>query len=120
MRKSRNILKSFGFAFKGLGFAFLKEKNLTLHFIAAAVVIAASFYFELDRTEFLFVLSAIFLVFIAEMVNTAVETAVDLAVGDNYHPLARTAKNVAAGAVLFAAIFALVVALFVFGSKLLA
>lgn len=120
MKKSKNIFKSFGFAFQGIGFAFLKEKNLALHLVAAAVAIAASIYSQLDRMEFLFVITAIFMVFVTEMVNTAVEAAVDLSIGDKYHPLARAAKNIAAGAVLFAALFALLVAFLVFGGRLVA
>lgn len=120
MKKSKNILKSFGFAFQGIGFAFLKEKNLALHLVAATAAIAASIYFQLDRMEFLFVITAIFMVFVTEMVNTAVEAAVDLSVGEKYHPLARAAKNIAAGAVLFAAFFALLVAFLVFGGRVAA
>lgn len=87
-----------------------------LHVLAAAIAIAASFYFKVEKVELLFVVAAIFFVFTAEMLNTAMEATVDL-LTDKYHILARIAKNVAAGAVLLAALFALIVAFFVFGDK---
>ncbi len=111
--KHRKIYQSFFSAFEGVAFAFRSERNMGLHIVAAAAAIAASFYFNVEKAEFLAVLSAIFLVFISEMINTAVEAAVDLKTR-RYHPLARVAKNVAAGAVLFAALYALLVAGFVF------
>ena len=111
--KHRRVYQSFISAFEGVVFAFRSERNMGLHIVAAAIAIAASFYFNVGKVEFLAVLSAIFFVFIAEMFNTAVEAAVDLKTR-KYHPLAKVAKNVAAGAVLFAALYALLVALMVF------
>ncbi len=111
--KRRKLYQSFTSAFEGVIFAFRSERNMGLHIIAAAVAIAASFYFHLGTAEFLAVLSAIFFVFITEMINTAVEAAVDLKT-KKIHPLARVAKNVAAGAVLLAAVYALLVAILVF------
>ena len=70
----------------------------------AVAALAASFYFRLEKLEFLFVITAIILVFITELINTAVEAAVDLSTKE-FHPLARIAKNTAARAVLFAAVF---------------
>ena len=111
--KHRKVYQSFISAFEGVVFAFRSERNMGLHIVAAAVAIAASFYFNVEKAEFLAILSAIFLVFMAEMFNTAVESAVDLNT-KTFHPLARVAKNVAAGAVLFAALYALLVAILVF------
>ena len=115
--KNKKLLQSFLNAFSGLVYAFRSERNLPLHLAGAAVALAASFYFKVERFELLFVILAIFLVFITEMLNTAVETAVDLKTTE-IHPLARIAKNIAAGAVLFAALFALVVAYIVFAERL--
>lgn len=115
--KLKKLGKSFLYALAGIVFAFRSERNMTLHIIAAALALAASFYFQVDKLELLAVIMAIFLVFITEMMNTAVEAAVDLKTR-NYHPLARVAKNVAAGAVLLAALFALLVAYLVFAGRL--
>ena len=101
--KRKKIIYSFIDAFSGIIEAFHRERNMGLHVLGALVALAASYYFRVEKLEFLFVITAIFFVFITELINTAVEAAVDLNTED-FHPLAH-AKNVAAGAVLFAAVF---------------
>ena len=115
--KNKKLLQSFGNVFWGIIAAFRSERNLYLHLAGTVAVLLASFYFKLEKLEFLFVILAIFLMFITEMFNTAVEAVVDLKTKE-FHPLARFAKNIAAGAVLFAALFALVVAYVVFAEKI--
>ncbi len=115
--KHRTFAGSLKDAFKGLFFAIRHERNMRYHILAAAVALAASFRYHLDRTELLIVFTAIFLVILTEMFNTAVETLVDLYTSE-HHPLAGIAKRVAAGAVLCAAFFALIVAYLVFADKL--
>ncbi len=115
--KERRLSQSFRNAFEGVVFAFRSERNMGLHSAAAVAAMAAAFYFNLPRADILAVLSAIFFVFITEIFNTAVEAAVDLKTRA-FDPLARTAKNVAAGAVLCAAFYALLVALLVFSGPI--
>lgn len=115
--KGKHFIQSLIDALQGILSAFYREKNMKLHLISAIIALSASFYFKVERLEFLFVLTAIILVFIAEMFNTALEAAVDLET-EEFHPLARLAKNVAAGAVLCAALFALLVGYFVFAGRL--
>lgn len=115
--KCKYFLRSLMDALQGIVSAITREKNMKLHLAGAVIALAASFYFKVGRIEFLFVCTAIALVFVAEMLNTAVEAAVDLKT-EEFHPLARLAKNVAAGAVLCAAIFALVVGFIVFAGRL--
>ncbi|NLJ55986.1 MAG: diacylglycerol kinase family protein [Firmicutes bacterium] len=115
--KRKYFLRSLMDALQGIVSAITREKNMKLHVAGAAVALAASFYFKVERFEFLFVCTAIALVFMTEMLNTAVEAAVDLKT-EKFHPLARLAKNVAAGAVLCAAVFALVVGVIVFAGRL--
>ncbi len=116
--KHRNLLSSFSFAFQGIVYAVRRERNMRIHLTVALLVIVASFYFQVEKWELMFVLAAVFLVIITEMINTALERVVDLST-QKYHHLAHTAKNVAAGAVLFAALFAIVVAVLIFGERLL-
>jgi diacylglycerol kinase len=85
---------------------------------AAAVVVLLGLYCQFDRFEWLFLLSAIFLVMTMEMLNTSLERVVDLFT-DEYHPLARLAKNAAAGAALLAALYAVIVGLVIFLPKIL-
>jgi len=119
----RNLLQrriaSFGHAFRGIGSALRSELHLQFHAIATVVVIGLGFYFELTATEWMLVTLAVGTVWTAELVNTAIEALTDLA-SPEYHPLAGKAKDVAAGAVLVAAIAAMIVGLFIFGPRMLA
>jgi diacylglycerol kinase len=91
---------------------------MRFHTAAAAAAVAAGVYFRLTGSEWLFLFSAIFLVMTMEMLNTALERVVDLFTRE-YHPLARLAKNAAAGAALLAAVYAIIVGLFIFGPQIL-
>lgn len=110
---------SFRYAFKGLKLFFTTQHNSWIHLVAALSVIAAGFFFGITRMEWLFVILAIALVLIIEILNTAIEFLVDL-VSPEYNELAGKIKDLAAGAVLFAAIMAAVIGVLVFGPYLLA
>lgn len=86
----------------GLWDAYREEPNLRFHVFAAAAAFALAWAVELSGLPLLYLLGAVLLVLIAETVNTAVERAVDLASQGRLHPLARQAKDAAAGAVLLA------------------
>lgn len=118
MKKSRSILESFNFAISGVLYAIKTQRNIRIHFFAAIIALLAAFFFEISSAEFLLLFFAISMVIISEMFNTAIEAAVDLAT-DKYHPLARIAKNVAAGAVLISTINAVVVGYFIFITKII-
>jgi diacylglycerol kinase len=106
-------LKSFGFAFRGIGTAICTEAHLRFHLVAALYVISAAFIcgFAPVRMAVLFILSG--LVISMELINTALEKVCDLVTTD-YHPLVRAAKDICAGAVLAIAIAAVGVAGFFF------
>ncbi|SHI32704.1 diacylglycerol kinase family protein [Desulfofundulus thermosubterraneus] len=105
--------KSLGYALAGLAYTLRTQPNMRFHFGAALVVVAVALLLGVGVRDLLIILFAIALVVIAEMFNTAVETVVDLYTA-KYHPLARVAKDVAAGAVLLAALNSVVVGLLVF------
>lgn len=111
--KAKNLPASFRCAVCGLADAWRSERNMRIHAVAAVLVVAAGVHFALERIEWLFLFSAIFLVVTMEMLNTALERVVDLFTRE-YHPLAKAAKNAAAGAALLASFYALLVAFFVF------
>lgn len=115
--KKNNIINSFNNAINGIISAFKTEKNMKIHFIAAFTVLFLSLFAELSRVEFLVLLFTISLVIITELINTAIESIVDI-VTDNYHPLAKVAKDVSAGAVFIAALNAIVVAYIIFFEKI--
>jgi diacylglycerol kinase (ATP) len=105
----RKILDSFNYAVAGIIYAIQTQRNMKIHLTAAILVLALSVYLRISSRELLIIFFAIVLVIMAELFNTAIEAVVDLSVQD-VHPLACAAKNVAAGAVLIAALNSLVVA----------
>ena len=112
------MLKSFAYAISGLIVAVKEERNFRVHLVATLLVTVLGFVFKLSLLEWAILSLTVFLVLVAELVNTAVEKAVDLAAGSRYHPLAKTAKDVAAGGVLLAAANAIIVGIIIFGSKI--
>src|ERR1051326_1619957 len=111
--RSKNAVDSFRYALDGILHGFRAQRHMRFHFIVAVLALLAGVIYGLTRAELLVLLFSIALVLIAEMFNTAVEAVVDL-VTQSYHPLAKHAKDVAAGAVLVAALNAIVVGLILF------
>jgi diacylglycerol kinase len=111
------FIAGFGFAFSGLWYALRTQRNVRVQVAIAILAILLGILLHISAIEFAMVFVAITSVFIAEMFNTVFELCVDLA-SPNFHPLAKIAKDVAAGAVLLSAILAIVIALFVFGPHL--
>ncbi|SET41209.1 diacylglycerol kinase (ATP) [Natronincola peptidivorans] len=111
--KVRKLIESFNFAFEGIIYALKTQRNMKIHFFVSIAVLALSLFFDLTRIEILILFLTISIVIIAEMINTSIESAIDL-ITDKYHIFAKIAKNVAAGAVLIAAINAIIVAYLLF------
>lgn len=106
--RSRSLLWSFNYAIDGIVHALRTQRNMRLHMAAAVAVLVAALAFRISRLEMVALLFAIAFVLTAELVNTAIEATVDLAV-EHFDPAARIAKDVAAGAVLVASINAVAV-----------
>jgi len=104
---------SFKFAFKGMTAVFRSEPNMHLHVLASMVVFVMAYRFEVTRTEWCLLVFCVGLVWMAEIFNTSIETLTDL-VSPEQHVLAGKTKDLAAGAVLMAAITAVVVGLIIF------
>ena len=113
------FLRSFVYAWHGLVYAIRTQRNARVHAVIGAGAIALGLILHISPVEFAMIFVAITLVFIAEMFNTVAEACVDL-VTREYHPLAKIAKDVAAGAVLLNAILSVVIGALVFGPHLLA
>lgn len=92
---------------------FRSEANMHLHVLASILVVGMAYWFEVTRTEWCILLLCIGLVWMAEIFNTAIETLTNL-VSPDYHALAGKTKDLAAGAVLMAAITTAVVGLVIF------
>lgn len=114
----RRLLQSFSWALAGIGYAVRTQRNMKIHLAAAVLVSLACLYLGLSPVELAVVSVAVFMVLVAEMFNTALEAAVDLFMPGR-HPLAKVAKDVAAGAVLLTALNALVVAFFLIWPRLI-
>ena len=108
---------SFGFALQGLITFFKTQHNAWIHLLASVVVITMGFVLNVDRAEWCLLIIAIGFVFVAEMINTAIEFLTDL-VSPQFHPTAKKVKDVAAGAVLIAALSAVAIGLIVFLPKI--
>lgn len=107
------FLRGFVYAWNGLVYAVRTQRNARVHAAIGTAAILLGIALRISAVEFAMVFVAITLVFIAEMFNTVAEACVDL-ITDDYHPLARIAKDVAAGAVLLNAMLSVVVGAFVF------
>ncbi len=116
-RRSANRIQSFRHAFSGWWHVLRTQHNAWIHALATLIVIPLGLWLRIGLREWGLVAVVIGMVWMAELINTAVEAAVDLA-SPRLHPLARVAKDVMAGAVLLAAVTAVVVGLLVLGPPL--
>lgn len=116
--KNKTLKDSFQNAWAGIKYALKSQRNIRIHISMAFIVLVSCWLLEIGKIDFLLIINAISLVLFAEMVNTAVEKTVDLFMS-TYHPLAKIAKNVAAGAVLIAALNAVILGFIILGIPLL-
>lgn len=115
--KNEGFLDAWKNAINGIIYATTTQGNIKRQLIIAVLVVIISLFFDLSKAEFLIFMFTIVLIIFAEMVNTAIETVVDLYT-DLYHPKAKIAKDVAAGGVVITAINAVIVAYFLFFDKI--
>jgi diacylglycerol kinase (ATP) len=115
--RKTTLLQSFNHAFRGLVYSVRHQRNMRIHMAVALVVLIVSIFLDISPLELVIVFATIAFVLMAELINTAVETVVDI-LTDEFDPRAKAAKDMAAGAVLVAAINALVVAYLVLADRL--
>jgi diacylglycerol kinase (ATP) len=111
--RNPSVLQSFNFAFEGIIHVLRTQRNMRIHFAIAVVVLVAALAVGVGRLELVALLIAISFVLIAEMLNTALEAGIDVAT-TSFDPLAKLAKDIAAGAVLIATVDAVAVGYLVF------
>lgn len=112
-------LKSFAYAAEGIVSFFRSEHNAQIHLASTALVLVLSVTLGIDKSEAIAVVFAVALVWITEMINTAIEKAMDL-ISTEIHPQIKLIKDIAAGAVLIASIAAAITGCIVFIPKLIA
>lgn len=111
--KKRNFISSIKYAIAGIRHFFLTEPNSRIHFLASVFVVAAGFWFRIDRFSWIAVIICIGLVYTTEIINTAVEKIMDM-ISPEKNEQVRVIKDVAAGAVLIAAFISLITGILVF------
>ena len=118
-KKSKpSLLKSFYYAFQAIKVNILTERNLAIHFLVMLLVIVCGFVFKISVTEWLICILLFGFVITLELMNTAIETAIDICMPE-INPKAKLAKDTSAGAVLVVAIVAVVIGIIIFGPKIL-
>ena len=118
MKKKENIIKSFKHAFDGIWVALKTERNLKIHITIMILVIMFGVILKISTIEWLICIILFGLVIALELMNTAIETVVDMITLER-NPKAKIAKDVSAGAVLVAAIAAAVIGLIIFVPKII-
>lgn len=112
------LIDSFSYAFYGIYTGIRKERNMKLHCLSTVLVFIFGFFFHISALEWCVCFTLIGLIMALELINTSIEAVVDLAT-EEYHPLAKIAKDTAAGAVLIASIFAAACAAIIFLPKVI-
>ena len=113
----RTFFASLANAFEGLSYALKSQRNLQIHLAAGVVAVVAAVAMELSRVEVVLVVLTVCLVVLGEMLNTALEFALNL-LEARHHPVVRAAKDLAAGGVLTAVAGSIVVGFLLFGPRL--
>jgi diacylglycerol kinase (ATP) len=116
MKSRPSVIESFNFAIEGVIHVLRTQRNMRIHFGAAVVVIVVSVAVGVSKMELIVLLLSIAFVLIAEMINTAIEGTIDAAT-TSFDPMAKLAKDIAAGAVLIASVNAVAVGYLVFAGK---
>ena len=115
-RRAPSIIESFNHAFEGIIHVLRTQRNMRIHFAVALVVLIAGLAVDVSRLELIALLLAIAFVLIAEMINTAIEGSIDVAT-TSFDPMAKLAKDIAAGAVLIATVNAIAIGYLVFANR---
>ena len=110
----RKFLESLKYALEGIAYCINTQRNMRIHSVFAVLVLLAGIIIRISKLEFIIIIMVISLVFICEVFNTAIEKAVDTSTQE-YHPIAKISKDVAAGAVLVSSINAIIIGCLIFG-----
>ena len=112
-RIAPDLTSSFKFAWQGITYAFVTQRNFRIHTAMTCIALTLAFSLQATPVEMALIALTCAMVMVLELINTALESVVDLTVEQNYHELAKIAKDCAAGAVLISALASLLVAGFI-------
>lgn len=116
-KRKKSLTNAFNAAIQGILYTFKSERNMRIHYFCAAFILMFSLLFNFTKIEVAVLSIAVMLVLICETINTSIEKTVDL-ITEDFNPLAKIAKDVAAGAVLLSSMVALIVGYILFFDKL--
>ena len=117
-KTSSNILKSFKYAFSGISYVLKTSRNFKIQLIFAVTILVIGFLLQISQSNYVILIAAIMSVLILEILNTSIESIVDLVVKKEFSILAKISKDTSAGAVLLASINSVIIAVYIFVPKI--
>ena len=117
-KNSKNILLSFKYAFNGIYYVFKTSRNFKIQLVFAFISLIFSFLLRISQINYLILIATIMSVLILEILNTSIESLVDLIVKKKFSKLAKISKDASAGAVLLGSINSVIIAVFIFVPKI--
>jgi len=115
---SKNVLISFKYAFNGIYYVFKTSRNFKIQVIFALFILILGFLFQISKSNYIILIATIMSVLILEILNTSVESLVDLVIKKEFSNLAKISKDTSAGAVLLASINSVIIAVYIFIPKI--
>ena len=117
-KTSSNVLKSFKYAFSGISYVLKTSRNFKIQLIFAVISLMIGFLLQISQSNYVILIATIMSVLILEILNTSIESIVDLVVKKEFSSLAKISKDTSAGAVLLASINSVIIALYIFVPKI--
>ena len=117
-KTSSNVLMSFKYAFNGISYVLKTSRNFKIQLIFALTSLMIGFLLQISQSNFVILIASIMSVLILEILNTSIETIVDLVVKKEFSSLAKISKDASAGAVLLASINSVIIAVYIFVPKI--
>ena len=117
-KTSSNVLKSFKYAFSGISYVLKTSRNFKIQLIFAISSLMIGFLLQISQSNYVILIATILSVLILEILNTSIESIVDLVVKKEFNGLAKISKDTSAGAVLLASINSVIIAVYIFVPKI--
>ena len=117
-KTSSNVLKSFKYAFRGMSYVLKTSRNFKIQLIFAVTSLMIGFLLQISQSNYVILIATIMSVLILEILNTSIESIVDLVVKKEFSSLAKISKDTSAGAVLLASINSVIIAVYIFVPKI--
>ena len=117
-KTSSNVLKSFKYAFSGISYVLKTSRNFKIQLIFAVTSLMIGFLLQISQSNYVILIATIMSVLILEILNTSIESIVDLLVKKEFSSLAKVSKDTSAGAVLLASINSVIIAVYIFVPKI--